>query len=87
MIASMSLEEKFKTLIQNYQSISVSNEDLENQNKHLRWNLVDVLKQTKKVVASTSSSVYDDEGKVSNDSLILQERRNLTKGQEEDEGL
>jgi len=44
----MSLEEKFQALMQDNQSVSISNKEPENQNENLRCQLVEVLKQTNK---------------------------------------
>jgi len=65
MSANMSIQEKFEVLMQNFQYISFSNQELEHQNEYLRWPLVDILKQTKKAKVSPSGSAHEDEGEIS----------------------
>jgi len=48
MSASMTLEEKFQTLIKNYNGIRTSNEELNNQNEYLRRQLCESMKQKRK---------------------------------------
>ena len=58
----MSLEEKFEALMQNYQSISVSNYELENQNEYLRYQIKEALRETKEAMKSSSGSIHEDGG-------------------------
>lgn len=52
----MTLEEKFEALMKNCKAITATNEELKNQNKYIRHQLGESLKQKRKILASSSSS-------------------------------
>ena len=69
MSSSMSLEEKIDALMKSYEIIASSNQELENQDAYLRWQLEETKKQLKKVVKSPFDSILEDDGKSSSYSL------------------
>jgi len=60
---------KFVALIQNYQSISILDQELENRNDYLRFQIGEALKKIKKAVRSPFDFVQEDDGKASSNSL------------------
>ena len=77
----MSLEETFIAFMQNYQSISVSNRGLENQNEHLWRQIEEALKQTKKDLKSPSGSTVKMMANQVATFQVHHVRRSLTKDQ------
>ena len=63
MNASMNLEEKFEALMKNCEAIKAKNEELMNQNAHLKRQLGDSTKQKEKALASSHSSSSPDSAK------------------------
>ena len=52
----MSLEEKFETLLKNYEAMRLQNEEIKGQNEYLKKQLGESLKQKRKEVRSSRSS-------------------------------
>jgi len=52
----MTLEEKFKALIKNCETMNATNEELINQNAYLKHQLSDFMRQKRKAAASSHSS-------------------------------
>ena len=61
MSGTMTLEEKFETLMKNYQTVTSTNEELKSQNEYLRKPLGGNMKQKQKTFESPTGSVYGDE--------------------------
>jgi len=54
MSANMTLEEKFRALMKNYEQMRAHNEEIRNQNAYLRRQLGDVMKKRRKDISKVT---------------------------------